>query len=448
MVGDGDSARQDRVSQTLELGGSKKSGRTIRRLNRLPVIVAIALVIVFIAVIIYGLSERGLIFGAPGEDGGSGTRPATTFADELTRGVPDGIIGEPAPLNPSQRTPSQTSAGPAPSGPLELEEEAVVPLAPEMEPEESWLAEIDREQQEQVLRELHRQRMGRLQADEAALNAPIAVEVVNLDPGTGTGAQFPNDAGRGEGDGQGSNAADLYNAAMREGLLGQGNSQQTAKRAFFNQDLSQYGYLEHEVVGQRSPYELKRGSVIAATLITGINSDLPGLITAQVSQDVYDSATGRHLLIPQGSRLLGRYDSEVSYGQSRVLVIWTDLIFPDGSSLMLGGMPGVGSAGYGGFTDQVDNHFGQIFGSAVLVALIGAGTEMMIPQDRSASGASNSAEDAARRSFAETFGQMAEQSMTRNFEVQPTLEIRPGYRFNILVEKDIVFPSAAPSPLP
>jgi type IV secretion system protein VirB10 len=125
-----------------------------------------------------------------------------------------------------------------------------------------------------------------------------------------------------------------------------------------------------------------------------------------------------------------------------VLVIWTDIIFPNGSTLQLGGMAGTDAAGFGGFRDRVDNHYLRTFGSAVLVALIGAGTEMMIPQDRNAFGNSNSAEDAARRSFAETFGQMSQQTLSRNLNVQPTLEIRPGYRFNVLVDQDIVFPGA------
>ena len=192
-----------------------------------------------------------------------------------------------------------------------------------------------------------------------------------------------------------------------------------------------------------SPYELKRGSVIPATLVTGINSDLPGRITAQVSQNVYDSATGRHLLIPQGSKLFGRYDSNVSFGQNRVLVVWTDIIFPNGSTLQIGGMAGTDAAGYGGFKHRVNNHYLRTFGSAVLVALIGAGTDMMISQDRNAFGTANSAEDAARRSFAETFGRMSEQTVSRNLNVQPTLEIRPGYRFNVLVDQDIVFPGPA-----
>lgn len=292
------------------------------------------------------------------------------------------------------------------------------------------------------MRELHRQRMARYQANDAAFDSPIAVSLGGFSADANDGrATVPGQSQSSTTRPQ--SALDLYAAAMEAGLGGARDANgQAAKERFFNQDIRDLGYLPNPVVGQISPYELKRGSVIPATLITGINSDLPGRITAQVSQNVYDSATGRHLLIPQGSKLFGRYDSEVTFGQDGVLVIWTDLIFPNGSTLQIGGMAGTDSAGYGGFRDQVDNHYLRTFGSAILVALIGAGTEMMLPQDRNSFGTANSAEDAARRSFAETFGQISEQTVSRNLNVQPTLEIRPGYRFNVLVDQDIVFPGS------
>ena len=179
-----------------------------------------------------------------------------------------------------------------------------------------------------------------------------------------------------------SSPADLYSLALLAGLNGQNldPNGQAKKENFFNSDLAKLGYLPNQVVAPRSYYELKRGSVIPATLITGINSDLPGRITAQVSQNVYDSATGYRLLIPQGTKLMGRYDSKISFGQSRVLVIWTDIIFPNGSTLQIGGMAGTDAEGYGGFTDQVDNHYFKTFGSAILLAIIGTGMDMAVPQ--------------------------------------------------------------------
>ena len=190
---------------------------------------------------------------------------------------------------------------------------------------------------------------------------------------------------------------------------------------------------------QQSRYELKRGSVIPATLITGINSDLPGRITAQVSQNVYDSATGHYLLVPQGTKLFGRYDSKVSFGQSRVLVVWTDIIFPNGSTLQIGGMAGTDAQGYGGFNDKVDRHYLRTFGSAVLLAVIGTGIDIALPES-STLATQDTASDAARRNFAETFGRVTERTISKNLDLQPTLRIRPGYKFNILVDQDIVFP--------
>lgn len=431
------------MSEALKLGGEAEGAPRTRRLNRLPIVIAIVLVVTFFAVIIYGLSSRGLRFGA-GDDLATtpGSRPASGFGDQLTKGVPDGIIGEPAPM----------ILQPVPVVPVEEASEADAPLVtttpsagtPQtgLEPEEVWRARIEREQEEQLLRELQRQRMASLQADGAAYDSPIAVSLQGLEaqlsttaspalPQAGTGAPtLP------------ANALELYAAALQAGAPGQAEPDpngQAAKTAFFNQDIQDAGYLPNAVVDPLSPYELKRGSVIAATLITGINSDLPGRIIAQVSQGVYDSATGRHLLIPQGSRLFGRYDSEITFGQSRVLVIWTDIVFPNGSTLQIGGMAGTDSAGYGGFTDQVDNHFFETFGSAVLVALIGAGTEMLLPSEGQGTN-SNSPENSVRESFAETFSELTEQTTSRNMDVQPTLEIRPGYRFNVLVDQDIVFP--------
>ena len=432
--------------QSLELGpgGGGISAPKIRRLNRLPVIAAIVFVVLFFGVILYGLMTRGLSFRGHGSSDGGGA-PASTYADQMKRGVPDGLIEDPTPASPAQPAPPPPDRSapnpftPAPSPPA-------APEAP-VETEEVWRARMEREQREQLLRERHRQRMARVQANDAAYDSPLVVGVAKLSTttaGASRGSAPAASTATAPGPG-GSGAADLYAAALRSGLAqppdpnGQG-----AKETFYNSDLARAGYLPNRVVPQQSPFELKRGSVIPATLITGINSDLPGRITAQVSQHVYDSATGHRLLIPQGTRLLGRYDSKVSFGQSRVLVIWTDLVFPNGSTLQISGMAGVDAQGYGGFTDQVNNHYLRTFGSAILIALIGAGTEMAIPRDRNSFGFENSAESAARRSFVETFGRMAERTVSRNMDVQPTLEIRPGYRFNILVDQDMVFPGGYP----
>ncbi|TGP50667.1 conjugal transfer protein TrbI [bacterium M00.F.Ca.ET.230.01.1.1] len=435
--------------QSLKLGGTPEAeqGSGMRRLNRLPVIVVMVLVVAFLAVILYGLTSRGLYFRKDSGIGETSGNPASTFADQIKRGVSDGIIGEPQQTTfqptPVENKPTGPATDVVSAQPLHREEAS---RSRELEPEEIWRARLEREQKEQYLRERQRQRMARLQANDAAYDAPIIIDRGKLrresEPGSpaaqGAGAGSANPSTMGP-------ASDLYAAALRAGL-GDANvdpNGQRSKEDFFNADVKELGYLPSRVVPQQSPYELKRGSVIPATLITGINSDLPGRITAQVSQNVYDSATGHHLLIPQGTKLLGRYDSKVSFGQSRVLVVWTDIIFPNGATLQIGGMAGTDAQGYGGFRDKVDRKWLQTFGSAILIAVIGTGIDMAVPES-STLAAQDTASDAARRNFAETFGRVADRTIQRNMEVQPTLEIRPGYKFNVLVDQDIVFPGLHP----
>ncbi len=186
-----------------------------------------------------------------------------------------------------------------------------------------------------------------------------------------------------------------------------------------------------------SPYELRAGFVIPGTLISGINSQLPGQIMAQTSQDVFDTATGKHTLFPQGSRLVGTYSSEVAYGQARVLIAWQRLIFPDGKAMDIGAMPGADGAGYAGFKDQVDNHYARIFGSALLMSAITAGAAYSQQNQNTGSIYAPNAQSTLSSALGQQLGQATVQMITKNMNIAPTLEIRPGYRFNILVTKDL-----------
>lgn len=186
-----------------------------------------------------------------------------------------------------------------------------------------------------------------------------------------------------------------------------------------------------------NPYELKTGSVIPGIMLTSVNSDLPGNIIAQVSQNVFDTATGRHLLIPQGSKLYGVYDSRVVYGQSRVLSAWTRIIFPDGSSYTLEATPGTDMSGSGGFEDQVDNHYARIFGSAGIMALIVGGSAYAM--DMAAPDGDNvSFQGEMISALAAQFGQTTATLLEKNLNIKPTLEVRPGYQFNLVLIKDLV----------
>ena len=422
--------------QSLQLGNPNNASQDkgMKRLNRLPVFFGIGIAVVVASVLVYGISSRGLRFGEndPNETGSN--VPASTFAEQMKRGVKDGIIGDREEQPVFQPTPvTRTKVETTPVEEEQIKQQVRDDRRPRMESEEEWLSRLRREQHEQVLREQQRQRMASLQARAAALDSPLKVkvsEIGNISADTQIVDPQPT-----------SSPSDLYATAMKAGLMGHNidPNGQTSKEDFFNADIKDLGYLPNRVVPQQSRYELKRGSVIPATMITGIISDLPGRITAQVSQHVYDSATGHFLLIPQGTKLFGRYDSKVSFGQSRVLVVWTDIIFPNGSTLQIGGMAGADSRGYSGFADKVNNHYLRTFGSAALVALIGTGIDMAVPESSTLS-TQDTASDAARRNFAETFGRVAEQTITKSLNVQPTIRIRPGYKFNVLVDQDIVFP--------
>lgn len=196
--------------------------------------------------------------------------------------------------------------------------------------------------------------------------------------------------------------------------------------------------LDAELEQPRSRFVVQPGDVIPAVLQSAINSELPGPILAQVAVDVYDSPTHRHLLIPQGTKLFGEYASGVVFGQSRLLVAWQRLRFPNGQTLDIGEMPGTDGVGRSGFNDLVDNHYFRLFASALLLSGVTAGVAMS--QDV---GSGNSqrvtAGSAMSQALGQQLGQTAAQLIQKNMNVAPTLDIRPGYRFNVMITKDLTF---------
>ena len=184
-----------------------------------------------------------------------------------------------------------------------------------------------------------------------------------------------------------------------------------------------------------SPYQVMAGTVIAGALVTGIKSDLPGDVIATVTEPVYDSATGKFLLIPQGSRILGKYNSQVSYGQSRVQVVWNRIILPDTSSLKLDNLAGTDPAGYAGLEDGVDWHWDRVFAGAALTTLLGVGAELAAPQNRQDG---NRVIVAGRDSLQDSVNQVGQEMTRRNMNIQPTLTERPGLPVRIIVNRDLV----------
>jgi type IV secretion system protein VirB10 len=204
------------------------------------------------------------------------------------------------------------------------------------------------------------------------------------------------------------------------------------KLAFLNGNVDRRTVSPDRVEAPASPYVLQAAAVIPAALITGLRSDLPGQVTAQVTEDVYDSPTGQILLIPQGARLVGQYDAQIAFGQSRALLVWNRLIMPNGCSIVLERQPGADAEGYAGLEDEVDNHWGMLFKAAILSTLLSVGSEAGTSDNE------NSLVQAIRPGASQSFNQTGEQVVGRALNVQPTITIRPGFPVRVLVTHDLV----------
>jgi type IV secretion system protein VirB10 len=210
---------------------------------------------------------------------------------------------------------------------------------------------------------------------------------------------------------------------------------QDRKLAFVTASPDRNTTSPDRVAAPVSRYAVQAGNIIPASLITGIRSDLPGEITAQVTENVYDSPTGRFLLVPQGTRLIGIYDSQVASGQSRVLLVWTRLIMPNGRSIVLERQTGADSAGYSGLQDEVDNHWGALFKAALLSTLLGVGSEL---GSTTGAGSNGDVITALRRGSSDSLNQTGQKVVQQNLNIQPTLTVRPGFPVRVIVNRDLV----------
>ena len=207
---------------------------------------------------------------------------------------------------------------------------------------------------------------------------------------------------------------------------------QDRKLAFVNAAVDRRMVSPDRLSAPASPFVLQAGSVIPAALITGIRSDLPGQIAAQVTENVYDSPTGRYLLVPQGTRLIGIYDSQIAFGQNRVLLVWTRLILPNGTSIALERQQGADSQGFAGLQDRIDYHWRNLIGATLLSTILGIGAEL---------GSSDGESDlvqALRESGQDSINHTGQEIVRRQLNVQPTLTIRPGFPVRVMVNRDLV----------
>jgi type IV secretion system protein VirB10 len=382
----------------------------VRRLNRVPLLIAGLLLSVLLAAVAYSYYARLAKTGVKPEDA---QKPEP--APVLLKDAPDaGFI-------PREQEPPRPALAPLPKEPVALAE--------------------PQDEARKLAWESYRQKLERRRAlrEEATLQAVLANTNVGF-AGVKPAAAPAKDA---EPVPQSERFADLAQRLRRLDRFEDRDrdlNRASEKRDFLN-DRGPQTASQNRLAARReepsSPFELKSGTIIPATMIGGVSSDLPGQILGQVSENVYDTATGRITLIPQGAKLVGTYDNRVTTGQERVLVAWTRIIFPDASALDLGKMPGADEGGFAGFHDEVDDHFLKVFGNALLLSVMSAGVQLSQGNaNNQTSGLTTQQTIAA--ALGQQLGQLGQETARRNMQVQPTLEIRPGYRFVVMVTKDIV----------
>jgi len=378
----------------------------IQRLNKIPLAIAAVVLCLVAALLVLALYRRG-------QDASVDTVEAETVEELSVQGpkrigeligsdTTSGIIGPRATASSRQAGPPESEAG---------------PFRPENRPPAT-----PRPAGQTVLADEHQDRARQFR-ENLFYEAVVASTVVAMDGIT----KPPVDTGR------------APPVIRSEPATGNDPNLQGRKERFSATER-RYGYSLERKTKPVSPYVLRVGTIIPAVMLSGINSDLPGMITAQVSLNVRDTATGRHLLIPQGVKLIGTYDNRIAMGQRRVLVAWHRLQFPDASVIEIGNMPGADVGGYAGFGAAVDNHYLRIFGNAFLLSMISAGTAVALA-DTTTSDELTAREirrAEATEEITEQWAQLGRKMIERNLTIQPTLTVGPGYRFSVFVNKDLI----------
>jgi type IV secretion system protein TrbI len=403
-TGNGDLLRAGRSPQMLARSG-------VRRLNHIPLFICGGILVVVALLIVWTASERGKQVAAKQEDhGGSARDFAIAVAGDKTGYVPpERNVLAPTPVPTPIGEAPVAVATPTPNEEAEARKKAFF--------EALFAKSVVSDPTLEQIRNVHQQQM----------SGATAVKVASMDPNNLQGLT-PGEI------------AEYVRSTMPPGAPPtppDPNNLNTYNGNAHRWDLNTH--LEPPT----TPYILRTGAVIPALLLSAVESELPGTVIAQVSQDVFDTATGDYLLIPQGSRLVGEYSNAIQYGQARIFVAWQRIIYPDGSALDIGAMPGADEQGEAGFSDQVNNHFVRIFGSALLMSAITAG--ITYSQDQ---GQNNNysqvprAGDILSQAVGQQLGSATAALLEKNLSIAPTLHIRPGYRFFVIVIRDLTFGQA------
>lgn len=441
-----------------------------RRLTKLPLAIAFVIGIVVIGLILITLIQAGnkdvqqqdaMQDGGPGDSQGA---PVDLFAGDKKSGAVTPLKeqqpelgyncltplldnqGNPV-MNPDGTPKQIPCANPAQPADLNVQAAQVVEGSVEDFQNKRRLLELDRIRQKNDLAFQHEQQMYQEKAKQESQRMQAMYDRQTALAGVLNAGSTVN-AGRGAmAMPTGASAGSLSNflpggrssGADAGGMPGEPDpydtaNGQTKKQSWADQDRNKEVYLNKGLVDKISDYEVKAGTVIPGILITGMNSDLPGQIIAQVSQNVYDSPTGRYLLIPQGTKLIGTYNSAVTYGQKRAMVAWERLIYPNGSSISIN-FAGVDQAGYTGLKDKVSNHYGRIFGQAALISMFSAAGQIATNDDDSSNKSSG---ETLSEELGRQWSQTGQELIRKNMNIAPTIKIRPGYKLNVMVSKDMI----------
>lgn len=442
--GDGD---HDETGETPDYLAAPKKGKGVRRLNKLPLVVVGVLILLAVAGVTYTFFAR----------------QATQIRTASTIAPPKLKITAAPPVRPSGNDYVQPdTAPPPPAVPTDGASAGNVPTddngngnaAANANPPKPQVSEAMQRRMKQI-QQVEDRKLAKL---DEALYGGLAIENSRKSGPTGGDAakegqaaaapnrlnandlmqQYMAGAGGAGGDPGGMGGMGGGMGGGSETMASQNGQMQ--KRAFLSGTAESNTYLAHQKKAAIAPsQEIKAGWIIPGVLISGLNSDLPGQITGLVREGVYDTATGTRCLVPPASRLVGLYDSGITLGQSRALAVWQRIIYPDGSSISLDKMPGADMSGYAGFYDRVNNHYLKIFGAGAVMSIFSAGIQLSQPQATNGQNVGNAQTIAA--AIGQQMGQLGMQMAQKNINIQPTLEIRPGYQFNIMVTKDILLPT-------
>lgn len=425
----------------------------VKKLNKNPILIISAVVIVLVLALLYVAGTRSApakIEGGQETVVGNGESSNANYINQLAErnsnvGSPEDYNnsnnGLPAPMNMNNDPLSD------PFAQQNSQNGTVPPLAQNGQNNQNG-----QNQPPNPFEEFRKQQaMKRLKAGFDAMETPSKMGLTTLSPSQQNGTTPQNAQTQqanamsgyidkimgmgGMANGAGS-VAGLASTGGAGGDLAGGVYDNTKNNKSFLGEAPSYDYLASKKTAQLNPFEVKTGTVIPAILITGVNSELPGKMKAQISENVYDTATGKYLLIPQGSTLVGDYSSGVVYGQKRVLTAWNRIIFPDGKTLNIGNMGGTDREGFSGFQDEVDNHYMRIFGSAFMMGAITGGIAYSAPTNNTGNTVQTPS-DQMIASMITQLGQVGIQMIQKNMNVAPTLTIRAGYKFNVFVTKDM-----------